>query len=79
MVAPYTKWLLATMLAAASQASGAEGPRVRATSSGPEGFFVQGPHPFSDGVREGLGSVTPDLQDRVNSPAQLPRRAGTPL
>ncbi|MCE9666834.1 hypothetical protein LY474_03315 [Myxococcus stipitatus] len=68
MAGPLTTFLLSGILAAAPGGFTFEGRTASARTEQPDGFFIQGPLPFTDLAESGTGSATLDVQDRVDLP-----------
>ncbi|MCP3103186.1 hypothetical protein LZ198_30330 [Myxococcus sp. K15C18031901] len=68
MAGPLTTLLLSGLLAAAPGGFTFEGRQASARTEQPDGFFIQGPLPFTDLAESGTGSATLSVDDRVSAP-----------
>ncbi|MFP2930299.1 hypothetical protein ACLESO_34910 [Pyxidicoccus sp. 3LG] len=64
----FTSLLLSGLLAQAPGGFTFEGREASARTEQPDGFFIQGPLPFTDLAESGLGSASLDVEDRVSLP-----------
>jgi hypothetical protein len=68
MAGPFTSFLLSGVLAASPGGFTFEGREASARTERPDGFFIQGPLPFSDLSERGVGSASLTVEDRVELP-----------
>ncbi|MBZ4416975.1 hypothetical protein [Myxococcus sp. RHSTA-1-4] len=68
MAGPFTTLLLAGLLATSPGGFTFEGREASARTERPDGFFIQGPLPFTDLAESGSGSASLSVEDRVSLP-----------
>ncbi|NVJ28093.1 hypothetical protein HUW62_43485, partial [Myxococcus sp. AM011] len=68
MAGPLTTFLLSGLLAAGPGGFTFEGRQASARTEHPDGFFIQGPLPFTDLAETGRGSAELTVEDRVDLP-----------
>jgi hypothetical protein len=68
MAGPFTTLLLSGLLATSPGGFTFEGPEALARTGRPDGFFIQGPLPFTDLAERGFGSASLSVEDRVSLP-----------
>lgn len=68
MAGPFTTLLLSSLLATSPGGFTFEGQEALARTERPDGFFIQGPLPFTDLAERGFGSASLSVEDRVSLP-----------